>query len=203
MSLPPGASSRVLYTLLVGLAAAARRVELALAERHRRSLLARGAVEVGAGHYPAMVLLHAAWLVACPLEVWLLDRPFRPVLGWSALAAFLAAMALRYWVIATLGERWTTRVLVLPGAAPVAAGPYRFTRHPNYLAVIVEIAALPLVHGAWLSAVAFSLANALLLRVRIAAEERGLAAVSSYGAVFAGRPRLLPRLPRRGPRERE
>lgn len=191
----PFSDSRVLYTLLVGLAAAARLVELRIASRHRRSLLARGAVEVGAGHYPWMVLLHAAWLVACPLEVWLLGRPFLPVLGMVALVAFLGAMALRYWVIATLGERWTTRILVLPGAAPVMSGPYRLTRHPNYLAVIVEIAALPMVHSAWWTAAGFSLADALLLRVRIASEERALSEVSAYGEVFSHRPRLLPRLP--------
>ena len=188
-----GLDSRVLYTFLVALAAAARLVELSIANRHRKSLLAQGAVEVGAGHYPWMVLLHTAWLVACPLEVWLLGRPFLPLLGAVSLVAFLGAMALRYWVIATLGERWTTRVLVLPGAAPITGGPYRFTRHPNYLAVIVEILSLPLVHTAWGTAVVFSLANTLLLRVRIAAEERALSEASSYGAVFANRPRLLPR----------
>jgi len=189
----PRLDSRVLYTFLVALAAAARLVELRIANRHRKSLLARGAVEVGAGHYPFMVLLHTAWLVACPLEVWLLGRPFLPLLGAVSLVAFLGAMALRYWVIATLGERWTTRILVLPGAEPVEGGPYRFTRHPNYLAVIVEILSLPLVHTAWITALVFSLANALLLRVRIAAEERALSEASSYDAVFAGRPRLLPR----------
>jgi len=189
---PLSSDTRVLYTALVGLAAAERLFELRIASRNRQRLLSQGAVEVGAGHYPWMVLLHTAWLVACPLEVWLLGRPFLPVLGAVALAGFLGSMALRYWVIATLGGRWTTRILVLPGSAPVAAGPYRFTRHPNYLAVIVEIAALPLVHSAWLTAVAFSLANALLLRVRIRAEERALTELSTYGAVFAGRPRFLP-----------
>jgi methyltransferase len=191
----PWGDTRVLYTVLVGLAAAARLLELQIASRNRRNLLAQSAVEVGAGHYPWMVLLHTAWLVACPLEVWLLNRPFLPVLAAFSLAGFLAAMALRYWVIATLGNRWTTRILVLPGSAPVAAGPYRFTRHPNYLAVLVEIATLPLVHTAWWTAVTFSLANALLLRVRIRAEERALTELSSYGAVFSDRPRFLPRAP--------
>ncbi len=189
---PLSSDTRVLYTVLVGLAAAERLFELRIASRNRQRLLKQGAVEVGAGHYPWMVLLHTAWLVACPLEVWLLGRPFLPVLAAVSLGGFLASMALRYWVIATLGGRWTTRILVLPGSAPVAAGPYRFTRHPNYLAVIVEIASLPLVHSAWLTAVAFSLANALLLRVRIRAEERALTELSSYGAVFSGRPRFLP-----------
>jgi methyltransferase len=191
----PWGDTRVLYTVLVGLAAAARLFELRIASRNRRNLLAQGAVEVGTGHYPWMVLLHTAWLVACPLEVWLLHWPFLPVLAAFSLAGFLAAMALRYWVIATLGNRWTTRILVLPGSAPVAAGPYRFTRHPNYLAVVVEIATLPLVHTAWWTAVTFSLANALLLRVRIRAEERALIELSSYGAVFSDRPRFLPQVP--------
>jgi methyltransferase len=187
--------TRVLYTVLVGLAAAERLFELRIAGRNRQRLLDQGAVEVGAGHYPWMVLLHTAWLVACPLEVWLLGRPFLPVLAAVSLAGFLGSMALRYWVIATLGGRdgrWTTRILVLPGSAPIAAGPYRFVRHPNYLAVIVEIASLPLIHTAWWTAVTFSLANALLLRVRIRAEERALTELSSYGAVFSGRPRFLP-----------
>jgi methyltransferase len=194
MSLPWG-DTRVLYTVFVGLAAAARLSELRLSSRNRKRLLARGAVEVGAGHYPWMVLLHAAWLVACPLEVWLLGRPFLPVLAAFSLMAFLGSMALRYWVISTLGGvdgRWTTRILVLPGSEPITAGPYRFTRHPNYLAVIVEIASLPLIHTSWWTAVGFTFANALLLRVRIRAEERALTELSSYGAVFSGRPRFLP-----------
>jgi methyltransferase len=192
MTTPLGLDTRVLYTALVGLAAIERLCELRIAGRNRQRLLKQGAVEAGAGHYPWMVLLHTLWLLACPLEVWLLGRPFLPALAAVALAGFLGSMALRYWVIASLGGRWTTRILVLPGRAPVEAGPYRFTRHPNYLAVIVEIATLPLVHTAWLTALVFSLADALLLRVRIRAEERALAEVSSYGAVFAGRPRFLP-----------
>lgn len=188
----PWSDTRVLYTVFVGLAAAARLFELRIASRNRKNLLAQGAVEVGAGHYPWMVLLHAAWLIACPLEVWLLGRPFLPVLAALSLVAFLGSMALRYWVIATLGNRWTTRILVLPGSAPIAAGPYRFTRHPNYLAVIVEIASLPLIHTAGWTALGFTFANALLLRVRIRAEERALTELSSYGAVFSGRPHFLP-----------
>ena len=187
-----GIDTRILYTGLVALAAIERLFELRIAGRNRRRLLAQGAVEVGAGHYPWMVLLHTLWLFACPLEVWLCGRPFLPVLAAVALAGFLGSMALRYWVIATLAGRWTTRVLVLSGAAPITSGPYRFTRHPNYLAVIVEIASLPLIHTAWITALVFSLADAFLLRVRIRTEERALSEVSPYAAVFAGRPRFLP-----------
>jgi methyltransferase len=190
--------SRTLYTALVAAVAAGRLIELRIAERHRRALLARGAVEVAPGHYRWMVLLHTAFLIACPLEVWLLGRPFLPALGIPMLLVLILAMALRWWVIATLGERWTTRILCLPGVAPVAGGPYRLVRHPNYLAVIAEIAALPLVHTAWITALVFSAANAWLLRVRIAAEEAALSRISGYQAVFADRPRLVPGAPAGG-----
>jgi methyltransferase len=174
-SLPLG-DSRLLYTLLVALVAVQRLVELRVSRRHERALRARGAVEAGAGHYPVMVALHTLFLAACMAEVWLLGRPFLPSLGWPALAVLLLAQALRYWTISTLGERWTTRVLVPAGEPLVAAGPFRFVRHPNYLAVALEIAALPLVHAAWLTALSFSAANVVLLRVRIGVEERALAA---------------------------
>lgn len=188
--------TRLLYTLLVVAVALGRLIELRIAERHRRSLSARGGVEAGAAHYPWMVALHTAFLVSCPLEVWLLDRPFIPLLAAAMLAVLLGAVALRWWVIATLGERWTTRIIILPGASPIAGGPYRFLRHPNYLAVAAEIATLPLVHTAWTTALAFSVLNIWLLGVRIRAEEAALASASDYDAVFAGRPRFLPGGPR-------
>jgi methyltransferase len=177
-----GAGSRFLYTLLIAGVAAQRLVELRLARRHHRALLARGGVEAAPRHYPAMVLLHGAFLVACPLEVWWLRRPFRPALAAAMAALLVAAQALRYWAIATLGERWTTRIVCLPGVPPVTGGPYRFLRHPNYLAVVVEMAALPLLHGAWLTAGVFSAANAGVLAVRIRAEESALARCSPAAA---------------------
>ncbi len=164
--------TRLLYTGLVVLVAAQRLVEVAVSRRNGARLRAQGAVEVGAGHYPVMVALHTAFLAACVAEVWLLPRPFVPALAVAALAVLLAASALRAWTLATLGGRWTTRVLVLADEEPVPAGPYRHLRHPNYLAVALEMAALPLVHTAWVTALAFSAANALLLRVRVRAEER-------------------------------
>ncbi|HEX6863873.1 MAG TPA: isoprenylcysteine carboxylmethyltransferase family protein [Thermoanaerobaculia bacterium] len=185
-------SSHTLFTALVLLAAIGRLLELRVANRNRRLLLARGGIEFGEGHYPWMVALHTVWLIACLAEVWLLDRPFIPWLGFTALALFLAAFALRYWVISTLGERWTTRIVCLPGVASITGGPYRWLRHPNYLAVILEIASLPLVHTAWLTALAFSLLNGILLRVRIRAEEEGLSRLSNYDEAFADRPRLIP-----------
>jgi methyltransferase len=187
------ADTRLLYTGLVAAVAVARLVELRLARRNFTRALSRGGVEAGAGHYPWMVALHTAWLVACVLEVWGLGRPFRPVLGAVSLALLAGAIALRWWVVATLGERWTTRVVCLPGSEPVTGGPYRWLRHPNYLAVVVEIAALPLVHGAWLTALAASGLNACLLAVRIRAEESALSAAGHYQERLGALPRLLPR----------
>jgi methyltransferase len=187
--------TRVLFTLLVALVALGRLIELRTAERNRRALLARGAVEAAPGHYRWMVLQHAAFLVCCPLEVWLLGRPFLAWLGIPMLILVVLATGLRYWVITTLDGRWTTRILVLPGSSPVTGGPYRFLRHPNYLAVITEILALPLVHTAWLTAIVFSVLNGLILRVRIRAEEAALSRLSDYGTVFAGRSRLMPGAP--------
>ena len=177
------ASSRLLYTLLIVGVAIQRLAELRLSRRHMAALLARGGVEVAPGHYPAMVLLHTTFLLACPLEVWFLHRPFRPGLAAAMALVLAAAQGLRYWAIHTLGERWTTRIVCLPGSPRIAAGPYRFLRHPNYVAVGLELAALPLLHGAWLTAVVYSAANLLLLAVRIRAEEAGLA-----GRFELGRP---------------
>lgn len=174
-------NTHVLFTALVVLAAVGRLLELRIANRNRRRLLAHGGIEVAPGHYPWMVALHAAWLISCVLEVWLLDRPFLPWLGAAALAVFLGAFALRYWVISTLGERWTTRIVCLPGVPLITGGPYRWLRHPNYLAVVLEIVSLPLVHTAWLTALVFSLLDAFLLRVRIRAEEEGLSRISGSG----------------------
>lgn len=169
-----GVDSRVLYTALVAVVAGMRLVELAISRRHIARLRARGAVEVGYSHYPWMVAVHAAFLIACVLEVWLLDRPWLPPLGIAMLGLLVGAAALRYWVIATLGERWSTRVVLVPGEALVTTGPFRWLRHPNYLAVAVELVALPLVHTAWVTASLFGGANLLLLAHRIRAEERAL-----------------------------
>ena len=166
--------SRWLYTGLVALVGAERLLELSLAGRNRRWLVARGAVEVGESHYPWMVLLHSTFLLAAPMEVWIFDRLLIPPLALGMLLLLLAAMALRYWVVATLGRRWTTRVLLLPGEPRIETGPFRFLDHPNYLAVIVEIAALPLVHTAWLTAGVYSLLNACLLKTRIGVEDAAL-----------------------------
>jgi methyltransferase len=167
-------TTEAFFYALVAWVALGRLAELRIAARHRRALLARGAVEVGARHYPWMVALHTTFLLAAPLEVAFLDRPWLPGLAGISLALVAGATVLRWWVIRTLGERWTTRVLCLPGEPLITGGPYRYLRHPNYLAVVLEIAALPLVHTAYLTAALFTVLNAFLLRHRIRIEEGGL-----------------------------
>ena len=157
--------------LILGLVTAQRLGELLLAERNTRRLLAKGAHEVGRGHYPFMVAVHAGWLVA----LWLLGPG--PPIHVVPLIAYILLQAARIWVIATLGERWTTRIIVLPGALLVRRGPYRFVRHPNYIIVSAEIALLPLVFGLWQVALVFSVLNAAILFVRIRAENRALEGV--------------------------
>lgn len=163
------------YTGLVLAVAVARLVELGVARRHLGWARACGGVEHGAGHYPVMVALHTGLLVGCLVEVTAGGRPFLPLLGWPMLVLLAAAHGLRWWCIWALGPRWNTRVVVIPGLALVTRGPYRWLAHPNYLAVIIEGAALPLVHSAWLTALVFTVANLVLLRVRIRVEEAALA----------------------------
>ena len=122
-----------------------------------------------------MVVVHTGLLAGALVEVALADRPFLPWLGWPMVAVVLATQALRWWCIATLGRQWNTRVIVVPGAVRVAGGPYRWLRHPNYLAVVVEGVALPMVHTAWLTALLFTVANAAVLSVRVRTENLALA----------------------------
>ncbi|MFJ4030787.1 MULTISPECIES: isoprenylcysteine carboxyl methyltransferase family protein [Streptomyces] len=164
------------YALLVAAVAVERVGELVVARRNERWSRARRAIVRGDGHYPAMVALHVGLLVGCPLEGWLGGRPFVPALGWPMLAVLVGAQALRWWCIGTLGPRWNTRVIVVPGLPLVARGPYRLLRHPNYVAVVAEGVALPLVHTAWVTAVAFTVLNAAVLTVRVRCENQALAA---------------------------
>ena len=155
---------------LLGLVAAERLAELAYARRNTRRLLAEGAVEAGAGHYPLFVLLHGAWLASLALSVDATTR-IDPVL----LGGFALLQAARLWIILTLGRFWTTRVVTLPHAALIRHGPYRFLRHPNYLVVTLEIAVLPLMFGWLWQALIFTLLNGLLLRHRVRIEAAALA----------------------------
>lgn len=163
------------FTVLVALVGLERVAELVVSKRNAAWSLARGGRESGQGHYPVMVVLHSGLLVGALAEAWLRRPEVGPVLAWSMLALVIASQALRWWCITTLGRRWNTRVIVVPGLAPVTGGPYRLFRHPNYVAVVVEGAALPLVHGAWITALVFTVLNAALLRVRIRVEDAALA----------------------------
>lgn len=163
------------YAVLIATVGIERLVELVVSQRNLAWSRARGGVEFGAGHYPAMVVLHIGLLVGCLAEVILLDRPFMPWLGWPMLAIVIAAQVLRWWCITTLGQQWNTRVVVVPGAPRVTGGPYRLMSHPNYVAVVIEGIALPLVHSAWITAVVFTVLNAVLLKTRIGTENAALA----------------------------
>jgi methyltransferase len=163
------------YVLLIAVVACERVAELIVSNRNLAWSRTRGGIEFGAGHYPVMVVLHTGLLVGCLAEVILLHRPFLPALGWPMLAIVVAAQVLRWWCITTLGPQWNTRVVVVPGAPRVADGPYRLIPHPNYVAVIAEGVALPLVHTAWITALVFTVLNAGLLSTRISTENNALA----------------------------
>lgn len=167
-------TSQALFTALVAVVGFERLAEMVVSKRHAAWAFARGGVESGRGHFPVMVALHTALLVGAVVEVLAADRPFLPLLGWPMLVLVVLAQGLRWWCISTLGTQWNTRVIVVPGAPLVAAGPYRLMRHPNYVAVVVEGVALPLVHTAWVTAVAFTALNLVLLSVRIRVEEQAL-----------------------------
>ena len=169
--------------LLLAFVTVERLGELRLARRNTAALLAKGAYEVAPGHYPLIVLLHALWLAGLWGFGW--TRPLN--LGW--LAIFLALQVLRAWILLTLGRRWTTRIIVLPGAPLVTTGPYRFLSHPNYLVVVGEIAALPLCLGLLWYALAFSIANLMVLAIRIRTENASLAAMGDFITPFCRMPR--------------
>jgi len=162
-----------LYTVLIVVVAAERMAELAISRRNLAWARARSGREYGFGHYPFMVLLHTGLLLAALVEAQ--HRAFIPALGWSMLGVVVLAQALRWWCITVLGPRWNTRIVVVPGLPLVARGPYRWLRHPNYVAVVLEGVALPLVHTAWMTAAVFTIVNAGLLRVRISAENAAIA----------------------------
>lgn len=162
----------ILSIAVLALVTAQRLGELVIANRNTRRLLAQGGVEVGAEHYPLIVGLHAAWLIGLWLLGW--DRPVS--LPW--LGVYLVLQVARAWVLVSLGRRWTTRIIAVPGEPLVRKGPYRFVSHPNYAVVVGEIAVLPLVFGLVAYAVVFSLLNASVLWIRIRAENRALASTA-------------------------
>ena len=166
------------YLILIFIVGVERLAELVIAQRNIAWSRVRGGVEIGAGHYPVMVVLHLALLVGCVVEVAVMHRPFIPALGWPMLALVIAAQGLRWWCITTLGRQWNTRVVVIPGAPRIDGGPYRWIPHPNYVAVAVEGFALAMVHTAWVTALAFTILNAALMSTRISVENSALARLS-------------------------
>ena len=166
------------FGVLIFATGAERIAEVIISNRNAAWAFARGGREFGRSHYPLMVVLHTGFLFACLAEVFLGDRPFIPWLGWPMLVIALACQGLRYWCIGTLGHQWNSRIIVVPGLGRVTRGPYRFLSHPNYVVVITEGIALPLVHTAWITAIAFTALNAVLLfGFRIPVEERAIASL--------------------------
>ncbi len=171
-------TSLTFFTVVVLLVGLERLAELVVSKRNAAWSLRNGGYETGREHYPVMVLLHTGLLAGMLVEAWV-RRPEVPfALAASMLVLVVASQALRWWCIATLGRRWNTRVIVVPGLPLVRSGPYRFFSHPNYVAVVLEGVALPLVHAAWLTAVVFTVANAALLAVRLRVENTALSAAA-------------------------
>jgi len=187
-------SSSTLYLLLLMAVALERICELIISRRNAQKAFEQGGIEAGAGHFRWMVALHTLFLPACATEVLLYLRPWNPTLGVPMVLVLVTSMSLRYWAVFTLGTQWNTRVIVVPGLSAVDSGPYRWVRHPNYIAVGLEMFALPLVHGAWICALVFSALNYAMLLVRIRVEEGALATHCGYQETMGQRPRFLPEI---------
>ena len=166
--------SLYIYAGVILLTAIERLFEVRVSLKNAKWSFDRGGKEYGQGHYPFMVVLHTGFLFACVGEAWLLEREFHPLLGYPMLGVAVFCQFLRWWCITTLGPRWNTRVIIVPGLPRITNGPYRFFNHPNYIAVIIEGVALPLIHSAYFTAIGFSVLNAGLLWTRIKCEERAL-----------------------------
>jgi methyltransferase len=190
--------TRWLFTGLVLAVLVQRMLEARVSRRNAQRMLAAGGREYARGQFLAMVVLHPSWLAAMLIEVWMFDRQPHPFVAAVGLAALLAGQTLRILAIRTLGPRWSARIITVPNAEPVTGGIYRYLRHPNYVGVVLEIAGLPLVHGAWVTAIVASIANALVLLARIPAEEAALSRDNAYAASFADRPRFIPSARRPG-----
>ena len=185
-------ASLTLFLVLVAAVGAGRLIELRLSRRHQRQMATRGAKPLAEPMFVAMVVLHTAILAGAVIEVLVLDRPFAPALAVPALASCVLANLLRFWVIASLGPLWNVRVVPSAALGVVTSGPYRYVRHPNYVAVFVELLALPLVHGAYLTALAGAALHAWILHRRVTLEESVLMADEGYRRAFDGKPRFVP-----------
>ena len=186
--------SRALYVGLIAVVAALRLVELRISKRNQQRLAAQGATKAADPRFPAMVALHTAVLAGAAAEVVFLQRPFIPLLAAPMGALLLAANVVRWWVIRTLGEHWNVQVMNSTGIGVITTGPFRYVRHPNYAAVFVEMLALPLIHCAWITAFAGSVAHVIVLSQRLATEERVLFSDAHYREAMYGKPRFVPGL---------
>jgi methyltransferase len=183
-----------LYLGLLLVVALLRFYELHISRRHQKQMVAEGASKVDEPRFRWMVLVHTLVLIGAAVEVVFLHRPFYPVFGTICFVIFLAANAVRWWVIRTLGNHWNVQVMNSTSLGVVTTGPFRYVRHPNYAAVFVEMLVLPLIHSAWITAIAGTLSHILVLSRRLATEERILFSDAHYRAAMSGKPRFLPGL---------
>lgn len=186
--------SVIAFLVLLVAVAALRTVELQISRSHQKQMVSRGAEKIHDPRFRWMVLVHTCVLIGAAVEVVFLRRPFYPWLAGIVFGVFLAANAVRWWVIRTLGEHWNVQVVDSTRLGIVTSGPFRYVRHPNYVAVFIEMLALPLIHTAWITAVAGSAGHVLVLSQRLATEERVLLANAEYRAKMGGKPRFVPGL---------
>ncbi len=192
--MPPRDLTVGAFLALLAAVAVLRLVEIRVSRRHQRHMVARGAVRITNQHFSLMVSVHVAVLAGAALEVLLLKRPFFFALAVPMFALFLAANLVRLWVIRTLGDHWSIQVMDSTRLGVVTDGPFRYVRHPNYAAVFVEMIALPLIHTAWITAIAGSCLHLWAIRKRLEAEEPPLLADPEYRAAMAAKPRFVPGL---------
>jgi methyltransferase len=184
----------ILFLALLVAVAAMRIFELRISKKHQQDMTARGASKVKDPNFRWMALFHTLVLVGAAVEVVLLHRPFIPALGLPMIALFVFANFVRWWVIRALGEHWNVQVMDSTKLGVITTGPFRYVRHPNYAAVFVEMIALPLIHTAWITALAGAAAHVLILALRLSTEERVLFANPDYAAAMSSKPRFLPGL---------
>lgn len=182
------------YLILLAIVALLRLYELRISRRHQKDMIARGASKVDEPRFRWMVVLHTGVLIGAAAEVVFLKRPFIPLLAAVCFPLFLAANAVRWWVIRTLGEHWNVQVMNSTGLGVITSGPFRYVRHPNYAAVFTEMLVLPLIHTAWITAILGSAAHILVLSQRLSTEEKVLFSDAHYRDAMSGKPRFLPGL---------
>jgi methyltransferase len=180
------------YIVFLSLVGLERIYELHVSAKNAAAAKEQGGFEVGQRHFVAMKILHTAFLIGCGAEALFLHRPFIPELGIPMFAIALLMQGLRYWAVTSLGEAWNVRVIVVPDRLVTLKGPYKFLRHPNYLAVIIEGIALPLIFSAWITAIAFTVLNAVILFIRIRCEEQALKDHCGYEKAFGNKKRFVP-----------